>query len=105
MPVQGTENAAAAPAAARRAAGQHGAVRIRRFRRLVRDGQLDRHRGGRRHRRADQLFPWRRHPATGGHPRPHASTAVPPLRGSTPPRPSCAADDTRERTARDRYRY
>lgn len=90
MPVQGTEYATGVAGAGRRAVGQHGAVRIRRFRRLVRDGQLDRHRGGRRHRRADQLFPWRRHPATGGHTWPRAFTAVPadpPLRDRTrPPR-------------------
>lgn len=79
VPVQGAEDPDASGAAdGRRAAGQHGVDGIRRFRRLVRDGQLDRHRGGRRHRRADQLFPWRRHPATGGgHSRPRAFTAGP----------------------------
>lgn len=78
MPVQGAEDAAAAGAAtAGRAVGQNGAVRIRWFRRLVRDGQLDRHSGGRRHCRADQLFPWRRHPSTGGdRSRPRAFTAI-----------------------------
>jgi len=80
VPVQGAEYAAGRAGGGRRTAGQHGAVRIRRFRRLVRDGQLDRHRSGRRHRRADQLFPWRRHPATGGRPRPRAFTAGPPAR-------------------------
>jgi len=79
VPVQGAEYSAGRAGGGRRTAGQHGAVRIRRFRRLVRDGQLDRHRSGRRHRRADQLFPWRRHPATGGRQRPRAFTAgLPP---------------------------
>lgn len=93
VPVQGSEYAAAGAAAAaagHRVAGQHGSIRIRRFRRLVRDGQLDRHRGGRRHCRTDQLFPWRRHPATGGQSQPRAFTAAVqaylPLRARPPRR-------------------
>lgn len=92
VPLQCAEDAGAGvgPDAGR----QTRAVGIRRFRRLVRDGQLDCHRGGRRHRRADELLPWRRHTATGaaGHPRPRAFTPYRiPTRFSSPRRPRVGA--------------